>query len=324
MKISLKENVAVRSPNWLGDAVICMPAVRNLKRFLGDRPLTIITPKKLQGLWSHAPFVDRIIPLDDSKKLLSSVRKIRQEKIDSIFLFPNSLRVASEAFMARIPQRIGKKGHARRLLLTHLCTPVVFNGENVHQKYDYIEMVRQATGESDDTLPTILKHPVKKRESEIAIFPGAEYGSAKRWIAERFIQTAQLLQKETGAQIRFYGAEKDREICEELSLQVQGSQSLAGKTSLEELIQVIKSVQLVIGNDSGAMHLAALLRTPAVALFGSTEPRLTGPMSDSVIVLRKHVVCSPCFLRECPLDFSCMKKITVEEVLASCRLSIKQ
>ncbi len=315
MNITLKENVAVRSPNWLGDAVICLPAVRNLKKFLGDRPLTVVTPEKLQGLWNQCRFVDRVISLPNSKKMITSVRQIRSAKIDSIFLFPNSLRVASEAVIAQIPQRIGKRGHSRRFLLTDLCPPFSFSAEKIHQKYDYIEMVRQATGESDESLPIILENRDRVREDEIAIFPGAEYGAAKRWISERFIQTAQVLQKKTGARIRFYGAEKDREICDEISSQVEGSQSFAGKTTLEELIQRMASVKLVIGNDSGAMHLASLLRTPAVALFGSTEPRLTGPMSDTVTVIRKHLVCSPCFLRDCPLDFGCMKKISVEEVV---------
>lgn len=323
MKIILKDSVAVRSPNWLGDAVICMPAVRNLKFFLKDRPLTVVTPAKLQGLWKQCSFVDRVIALEESKKLFFSVSQIRAAHLGSIFLFPNSFRVASEAFLSRIPQRIGKKGHSRRFLLTHLSAPLVFNGKNVHQKYDYIEMVRQVTGEGEDSLPVIGEGKKKRNKNEIAIFPGAEYGAAKRWIPERFIQSAICLQKDTGAQIRFYGAEKDREICEEISSQVPKSQSMAGKTSLEELINVIKSASLVLGNDSGAMHLAALLRTPAVAIFGSTEPRLTGPMSDTVSVIRKHVVCSPCFLRECPLDFGCMKKISVEEVVDACKSQMK-
>ncbi|MES2308091.1 MAG: glycosyltransferase family 9 protein, partial [Verrucomicrobiota bacterium] len=88
--------------------------------------------------------------------------------------------------------------------------------------------------------------------------------------------------------------------------------------SLAELIQRLRTVRLVLGNDSGAMHLAAFLRTPAVAIFGSTEPKLTGPMSEAVTVLREHVVCSPCFLRKCPLDFACMKKISVDQVVAAC------
>jgi heptosyltransferase-2 len=317
MKITLKDSVAVRSPNWLGDAVISMPAVRNLKRFLGTRPLTVVTPQKLEGLWKEAPFVDRVIALDHPKKIISSARQIRKAGIQSIFLFPNSLRVASEAWTARVPQRIGKQGHSRRLLMTHLLTPVVFNGENTHQKYDYIEMVRQVTGIDDDTLPEVEVTSSDQRKEEIAIFPGAEYGAAKRWIEDRYIQVAGILQKETGASVCFHGAEKDREICESMASQVPGSRSEAGKTTLEDLIRRLRSVRLVLGNDSGAMHLAAFLRTPAVAIFGSTEPKLTGPMSETVTVIREHVVCSPCFLRECPLDFGCMKKISVDQVVTA-------
>ncbi len=138
--------------------------------------------------------------------------------------------MASEAWTARVSQRISRHGHSRRLLLTHPLHPVSFNGENIHQKYDYIEMVRQITGIDDDSFPKIETISSQARRPEIAIFPGAEYGPAKRWIEDRFVQTALLLQKKTNAQICFYGAEKDQGICEEMTSQVPGSRSEAGKT----------------------------------------------------------------------------------------------
>lgn len=317
MRISLQDRVAIRTPNWLGDAIISMPAVRNLKQFIGRRPLTIVTPEKLADLWKAAPFVDEVIALPQPRKFLSSVPLLKKAKIHSLILFPQSLRVATEAWMARIPERIGKAGHSRRLLLTSLLKPLVFDGTNTHQKYDYLSLIEQITGISDELLPELKNDLDPKKLNQITIFPGAEYGPAKQWIADRYVQVAIELQKKTGYEILFCGAEKDRSLCEELSKQVKGSHSLAGKTSLSDLMKLLRQTQLLIGNDSGAMHLAALLRTPAVALFGSTEPKLTGPMSDSVHVLREQVVCSPCFLRTCPLDFACMKKISVDQVLSS-------
>lgn len=315
MKIDLRDKVAIRSPNWLGDAIISMTAVRNLKKFLGERSLTIVTPQKLEDLWKACPFVDEVISLTHEKKIISSARQIRSAKIRSLILFPNSLRVGSEAFVARVPLRIGKAGHSRKLLLTHKLAPLIFNRENVHQKYDYMDMIRQVTGIEDEVFPEIISPSLANRKPQIAIFPGAEYGPAKQWISDRYIQLALELQKKTGMEILFCGAEKDKGLCEEMSTQVKGSRSLAGKTTLHSLIHLLQQIRFVVGNDSGAMHLAALLRTPAVAIFGSTEPQLTGPMSDCVRVIREHVVCSPCFLRECPIDFSCMKKISVDQVL---------
>lgn len=151
----------------------------------------------------------------------------------------------------------------------------------------------------------------------LAVCPGAEYGQAKRWPAERFASASAQIAGRFGLRIVFLGAKSDVEQVQEVKKELgeRDCVDLAAKTTLNEFIQYLAHARLVLCNDSGAMHLAALLRTPAIAIFGSTEPLLTGPLSESARVLREPVHCSPCFLRECPTEFSCMRGITVERVL---------
>jgi heptosyltransferase-2 len=150
------------------------------------------------------------------------------------------------------------------------------------------------------------------------VCPGAEYGPAKRWPVERFAEVARALAAE-GHAILVLGGPNDARVAGEVAGLVPGSRNLAGQTTLGELVDHMTQAALVLSNDSGAMHLASVLGTPTVAIFGSTEPRRTAPLGPRTTWLREHVPCSPCFLRECPLDFACMQQVTVEMVLAVSR-----
>jgi lipopolysaccharide heptosyltransferase II len=154
--------------------------------------------------------------------------------------------------------------------------------------------------------------------ARIGLCPGAEYGPAKRWPAERFANVIQQVSAGRACEWCVVGVERDAPIAEEIA-RASGVEvrNLAGKTSVAELIALLKSCTLLLTNDTGTMHLAALLGVPVVAIFGSTEPALTGPLGEGHRVLRHHVECSPCFLRECPIDFRCMKAIEPAEVVAA-------
>jgi lipopolysaccharide heptosyltransferase II len=155
---------------------------------------------------------------------------------------------------------------------------------------------------------------IEAAQPGMGLCPGAEYGPAKRWLAERFAATAAAL----GGHWVLFGTEKDKEAGAAIAAEL-GDQctNLIGKTTLDELIAELRKCRLLLTNDTGTMHLATLLGVPVVAVFGSTEPSLTGPLGTKNRIVRHRVECSPCFLRECPLDFRCMKAVSVEEVVAA-------
>ena len=161
--------------------------------------------------------------------------------------------------------------------------------------------------------------PSRERSSsgkiKIGLCPGAEYGPTKRWLPERFAEAALLVAAHTPVEWTIFGTVADAESAEKIASKLgESCVNRVGKTSLEELISELRECRALLTNDTGTMHLAALLGVPVVAIFGSTEPRLTGPLGDGHRVVRHHVECSPCFLRECPIDFRCMNAVTAEEV----------
>jgi heptosyltransferase-2 len=316
----------VRSPNWLGDAVMALPAVRNLKTMLVDDPLVVAAPEKLAALWQKCPFVDSVIALEKPRNLQATARQLSAGKFGSAVLLPNSLRSVAEAWRAGIPQRLGYARGGRGLLLTHTIPAPARNPARLHQRFYYLDLVTALGGPSDASLPRLRKDPTTVTGSRglvLAICPGAEYGPAKRWPIENFVIVARHFIATRKAKIVLLGAPVDAPIAEEFARQLPGVDNRAGKTSLAEFMTALVSARLVLCNDSGAMHVASALGVPTLAVFGSTEPQLTGPMGARSRVLRHHVPCSPCFLRECPIDFACMKSITPEAVIEAAEAMLR-
>ena len=308
----------MRSPNWLGDAVMALPAVRNLKTIVGDDPLTVAAPEKRAALWQKCPFVDRVIALEKPKSLPATARQLREGKFGSAMLLPNSLRAAAEAWQAGISQRIGYARGGRTLLLTNAIPAPARNPARLHQRYYYLDLVAAIGGPVDATLPKLRKDPTVVagfRGLVLAICPGAEYGPAKRWPVENFVAVAKHFIATRKAKVVLLGAPVDVPVAEDFVRLLPEVENRVGQTSLAEFLASLVSARLVICNDSGAMHVASALGVPTLAVFGSTEPQLTGPMGARSRVLRHHVPCSPCFLRECPLDFACMTSITPEAAI---------
>jgi lipopolysaccharide heptosyltransferase II len=151
---------------------------------------------------------------------------------------------------------------------------------------------------------------------KIGLCPGAEYGLAKRWLPECFAEVAKAVTAQPSVQWIVFGTSKDVTIGEQISNALGDScVNRIGQTTLDQLINELRECRLLLTNDTGTMHLASLLGVPVVAIFGSTEPRLTGPLGMGNTILRHQVECSPCFLRECPIDFRCMKAVSVQEVI---------
>ena len=316
----------VRSPNWLGDAVMALPAVRNLKTMLDDDKLVVAAPAKLAALWQKCPFVDEVLALEKPRNLQATAAQLRRGKYGSAVLLPNSLRAAAEAWQAGIPQRLGYARGGRGLLLTHTIPAPVRNPARLHQRFYYLDLVTALGGPSEPSLPKLRKEPTTMTGSRglvLAICPGAEYGPAKRWPIENFVAMARHFIASRKAKIVLLGAPADAPFAEEFVRQLPGVANRVGKTSLAEFMAALVSARLVLCNDSGAMHLASALGVPTMTVFGSTEPQLTGPMGPRSRVLRHHVPCSPCFLRECPLDFACMKGVTPEAAILAAETMLR-
>jgi len=303
---------------------MALPAVRNLKTMLVRDPLTVAAPEKLVALWQACPFVDKVIALMEPKKLRATARQLRAEKFGSAILLPNSLRSAAEAMLAGIPQRIGYARGGRRWLLTQAVPVPARNPVRLHQRFYYLDLVAALGGPTDASMPELRKGLLPANPHfTVAICPGAEYGPAKRWPVENFLTVARHFATKHKARILLLGATGDAPLAAELAAKLPEAENRAGKTSLAEFMAALAGAQLVFCNDSGAMHVASVLNIPTVAIFGSTEPQLTGPLGSRTQVLRHHVPCSPCFLRECPIDFGCMRGVTPEMAIAAGEMILK-
>jgi lipopolysaccharide heptosyltransferase II len=323
--------ILIRSSNWLGDAVMSVPAVRAIKNGRPDAQVTIAAPAKIAPMWKLVPEVDAIIPLRASS-LFGAVRSLRgQPAFDAAILFPNSLRVALESWLSGIPRKVGYRGHWRRWLLNQTMPEPRKPGPLQHQSNRYLR-IAQDCGADIASVGEAVRFPrdagnvpyssaradFDLEKARLGLCPGAEYGPAKRWLPERFAEAAAAIAAKLPVQWVLFGTARDTAIGEQIAAGLGHHYvNRIGQTTLDQLINELRQCRLLLTNDTGTMHLAALLGIPVVAIFGSTEPRLTGPLGNDHIILRHHVECSPCFLRECPIDFRCMKAVSVQEVVGA-------
>jgi lipopolysaccharide heptosyltransferase II len=310
--------ILIRSSNWLGDAVMSVPAVLAIKNGRPDAQVTIAAPAKIAQMWKLLPEVDTIIPLpNDSLLPVVSLLK-RQRNFDVAILFPNSLRVAFESWLSGIPRRVGYRGHWRRLLLNQTVREPRKPGPPEHHSLRFLRIARECGAETSSIQDSTsnIRTADTHQPLKIGLCPGAEYGPAKRWLPERFAEVAANVREvQSSAQWILFGTKNDTAIGDQIATAIgDHCVNRIGHTTLDQLIGELRECRLVLTNDTGTMHLAALLGVPVVAIFGSTEQRLTGPLGDGHIILRHHVECSPCFLRECPIDFRCMKAVRSQEV----------
>jgi len=315
--------ILIRSSNWLGDAVMSVAAVRAIKNGRPDAHVTMAAPTKIAPMWKLVPEVDAIIPLPNDS-FLSVVRLFKQQMpFDVAILFPNSLRVALESWLSGILRRVGYRGHWRSWLVNQIVREPRKPAPPEHHSLRFLRIAHGCGAETLETEDRTSKLKVTdlnqtsnvKHQTFIGLCPGAEYGPAKRWLPERFAEAAVKISAQTSAQLILFGTKNDAAVGEQIAAAIgEHCINRIGQTTLDQLIDELRQCRLLLTNDTGTMHLASLLGVPVVAIFGSTEPLLTGPLGNGHIVLRHHVECSPCFLRECPIDFRCMKAVSAHEV----------
>lgn len=330
--------IVIRSSNWLGDAVMTLPAVKAIKQGRPDAHVTILVREKLAEFWKRVPEVDAVIPITKDDSIFSVAKKLRKEAFEVAVILPNSPRTALEAWLAGIPRRVGVPGRWRKHLLNQLVLPPKRKANwkpkpATHQVYHYLAIAERLGAELGPchepehffTSPALTtRPPAPGGKLRIGICPGAEFGPAKRWMPERFAETMKAVSTRHDCEWIFFGVPGDAPVGEAIlaalgdAAQFRGTiTNQIGKTSLGELIDSLAGCKVLLTNDTGTMHLAAALAVPTVAVFGSTEPRLTGPLGPHHHVIRHQVECSPCFQRECPLDFRCMKAATADEAAAA-------
>lgn len=329
------ENIIVRMPNWIGDLVMATPVLFALKKRYPKAKLTVMVKNPLGDLLLKDPHIDELFRFDKASGFARRnerrdiVEKLAQGKYDLGVLLTNSFSSAWWFARGGIARRVGFATDMRSLLLTD-PVPLPKEIESQHEIKTYGEILRPlkiqveqepklflSQEEIDQAKKALAEFGVPLDQPIIGINPGAAYGSAKCWLPERFREvTLQMLEK-TDATILFFGdragSDLVKEICQGLPKRVI---NFAGVTTLRELMAFIELTTVLLTNDSGPMHMACALGTKVVALFGSTEDKLTGPFKNA-IVIRKPVSCSPCFKRTCPIDFRCMKEISVSEVVAA-------
>jgi lipopolysaccharide heptosyltransferase II len=333
--------ILVRVPNWVGDAVMAIPALETIRRTHANDEICLLARPFVTDLLSGQPFADRILPYDfrgshrgwlGREKLAAELRK---EQFHVAVLLQNAFEAAWLAWRAGIPERIGYARDARGPLLTKAIR-VPQEGEiPKHESHYFLELLHRAGwSEASGVIPPIrllvtdAAHTAAEfalrsagaRENtwRCAIAPGASYGAAKCWPAGHFAALADRLISESGADVIFFGTPGEKEIAAHIRSKMKSHAiSLVGETSMRNLAALFASCSAFIGNDSGAMHVAAAVGLPVIGIFGSTDPESTAPVTEQFTLIREAVSCSPCFLRRCPVDHRCMDRITVDSVFAA-------
>lgn len=333
-----RSTVLIRGVNWIGDAVMTIPALRALTRSLSDARFCLLVKPWVAPLFEKDPDIAEIILYSDEDKGISGKIKLAQRLkdygFDTAMLFQNAFDAALITFLAGIKRRIGYSRDGRGFLLTDA---VACNAEarQLHHIDYYLNLVKKSGFNGMPDLPWLFLDIEERnrarrmlkdlRRPVIALNPGAAYGSSKRWLPERFAEVATRVITELNGSVLLLGGPKETAIAEEILRHLDTSLvahtsllNLSGRTSLRELMALIAESDLLVTNDSGPMHIGYAVGTPLVAIFGSTSPEHTGPVGKSDIVIRKEIACSPCFERQCKKNnLACMDLISSEEVYSA-------
>lgn len=327
------KNIIVRMPNWIGDMVMATPILTDLRKAYPQASITAMCRAPICDLLKEDPDVNELFCFSkrssfsrrsDTKNI---IEKLRPGKYDLGILLTHSLSSAWWFWQGKVKTRLGYDCNGRRFFLSQ-AVPFPDSIERQHLVLTYKMLLEPLGIPISDSSPrlhladreveaarTLLhQHGVSKEKTIIGINPGATYGSAKCWLPERFREVAVKLLNDPNVSIVFFGDQPTaplvKQICQGLGPRVV---NLAGLTSLREVAALISLCDVLLTNDSGPMHIADALGTKLIALFGSTNERVTGPYRTGKVI-HKHVECSPCYQRTCPIDFRCMKQIESEEV----------
>ncbi len=333
------QTILVRATNWVGDAVISLPALQALREQYPAARISILARPWVADLYAREPFCEEVIAyqVPSGWKGLAAkwaaAKDLRARHFDAAILLQNAFEAGAIAWLARIPVRIGYNRDGRGALLTDaIAVPAAGEIPN-HQRFYYLELLKRAG--VIESYPHTIESKLSGSEAAAAvgrahfarlglgervvgISPGAAFGTAKQWLPERFAETGIRLARELKADVAVFGSEDEQQLCEVVRSGISADgihcMNFAGKTTLAEFIEMAAACSLYLTNDSGAMHIASALGVPTAVVFGSTDHVATGPAGHRFAIIRQQVECSPCLLRECPIDHRCMTRVSVESV----------
>lgn len=279
--------------NWLGDSVMTMPAIQEFKRRNPACPTAMLSKPSLTALWKMNPHIDTVIELHPGPTgAASAALAVRRAGFERAYVLTQSFRSALVPFLARVPSRTGMPGHNRDWMLTAVVRPVETETRR-HQMFEYFDLLGIGGPAMPDTQSIVIPSGVlaacRQKLAEllpaghgrpiVGILPGAAHGSAKRWPVDFFKQVTEQLVNHHGCRAIVFGSENEAHACSLITAGItESAVDLSGKTSIPELAAMLQQCTVVIANDSGGMHLAAIVNTPVVAIFGLTDPAKTGPL----------------------------------------------
>ncbi len=333
--------ILVRATNWVGDAVMSLPALQALRKRYPAAEICVLARPWVADIYARERFADQVIPyMGESgtrgwRAKWRIAQQLKEERFDAAILFQNAFEAALLAWLARIPRRIGYDRDGRGLLLTD-AIPVSKPGEYPpHESHHYLAMLHRAgiLEKVEEVVAIRLDGRDEARcagrerfDAEglggavIGVSPGAAFGSAKQWLPDRFAASAHQLAAVLDAGVAVFGSAGERPLCDKVARALSGYgvpvRNMAGRTSLAEFIDLAAACRLFLTNDSGAMHIASAAGVPTVAVFGATDHIATGPTGPLARIVRQPVECAPCKLRECPIDHRCMQGVSSEKVTA--------
>lgn len=340
--------VVVRGTNWVGDAVMTVPALRELRRLLPGARIILATRPWAKELFADAGFLDDLLIYDRSRpwSAFKQTAEWRRGNFDLAVLFPNAFEAALIPALARVPFRIGYATDGRSRLLTNPL-PVPEWRSSRHEVFYYLNIVaeleRAILGAEQivdrppdaslhiteqlqsEALDLLRAHGVREGRAVVALCPGSINSRAKRWPAERYSVLADSLIDELDAEVLLIGSPEELDISLEVSRGMRHKPILmTGKTGLAQVAAVLSLVDLLVTNDTGPAHIASGLGRPTLVIFGPTNPLTTRPFSPVAEIVRQPPDCAPCMLRDCPIDHRCMTAISPQDVFERARLLLER
>lgn len=332
------QKILIRGVNWIGDAVLTTPAIKAVREAFPNAHISLLVKPRVAEIFRGNPDINEIILYEDRFNSITGKFKLAQmlrtRGFNTAILLQNAFDAALITSLSRIPERIGYRRDWRRILLTK-AVPVKKDVLKQHHVYYYLNLLKESLNiESRNIEPFIYLNTGEIHESKIllnqplnptsetlliGINPGATYGSAKRWMPERFAELIHRIVTELNARVVLFGTKSEVEIAKEIIPHVLFPAShllnMIGKTSLRQLAALISECDVLITNDSGPMHIASALLVPIIAIFGSTDKAITGPFGEGHKIISKDISCSPCLQRECPEgNLKCMTDISTKDV----------
>jgi len=334
------KRILVRGPNWLGDAVMCEPALRGLRKLFPDAQIALLVKPAVADLFGGHPALTRVLTYDTTGRHAGLSGKwalagqLRRQGFDLAVLFQNAFEAAFLTFLAGVPRRYGYATDGRSLLLSD---PVAAPDRRtlVHQVRYYWDLLKPLGLAGDPSAPELVVFPEEEQamagrfaqggltatDVVVGINPGSTYGGAKRWLPERFAEVTERLcrtireSREQQVSVVILGAKGEERLGREIAARLSSrSLVLSGATTIRELMAALKRCAMLLTNDTGPMHIASAFQVPIVAIFGPTDWRATSPFGSAHVIVRQPVDCAPCLLRECPIDHRCMTRVSVDQV----------